>query len=113
MTTTADVIALPVAETTTADVLEDMALRDAPLFEVVPWTHESLGTWEEIAVAYEDFREAVRMRDGLGTGLIHWSEFEPELTCGEKQETAFQLAAEQADYARNVIQHGNQFGGTR
>ena len=111
MTTTADVITLPVAEQSVADLLDAMAERDAPLFEVRPWAHHSLGE-DELALAFEDFREAARMRDGLGTGLIHWSEFEPELRCGERQETAFQLAAEQADYARNVIQHGNQFGGT-
>jgi hypothetical protein len=111
MTATADVITLPVAEQSVADLLDDMAGRDAALWEVMPYAHGDQRDLDEIALAWEDFREAVRMRDGLGTGLIHWSEFEPELTCSEKQETAFQLAAEQADYARNVIQHGHQFGG--
>ena len=41
-----------------------------------------------------------------------WAEVYPDLTCSDRQETALQLACEQADYARNVIQHGNQFGGT-
>lgn len=109
--TLATITPLPVTEQSVADLLDAMAERDARLFEVLPYAHESLDTWDGLALAWEDFREAVRMRDGLGTGLIHWSEFEPELTCSEKQETAFQLAAEQADYARNVIQHGHQFGG--
>ena len=111
MTATADVIALPVAETTVAEVLERMAERGAPLFEVRPWAHSSLSE-EELALAWEDFREAVRIREGLATGMVMWAEVYPDLTCSGRQETALQLACEQADYARNVIQHGNQFGGT-
>ena len=111
MTTTADVITLPVSEQTAADVLDAMAERDAPLFEVRPWASASLSE-DELALAWMDFTEAVRIREGLATGIVMWAEVYPDLTCSDRQETALQLACEQADYARNVIQHGNQFGGT-
>ena len=105
MTATADVIALPVAETTVAEVLERMAERGAPLFEVRPWAHSSLSE-EELALAWEDFREAVRVREGLATGCITWAEVQPELTCTDRQETAFQDACAEADEARERLQHG-------
>ena len=110
MTATADVIALPVAETTVAEVLERMAERGAPLFEVRPWAHSSLSE-EELALAWMGFTEAVRVREALATGELTWHTEYPELTCFDKPDVALQLACEQADYARNVIQHGNQFGG--
>ena len=50
MTTTADVIALPVSEQSVSDLLDAMAERDAPLFEVRPWAHSSL-TEDELAEA--------------------------------------------------------------
>ena len=105
------VITLPVAEQSAADVLDDMAGRDAPLFEVQPWASPSLSP-EHLALAYEDSREAVRIREGLATGMVTWQEVQPDLQCSDRQNVALQLACEQADYARNVIQHGNQFGGT-
>ena len=111
MTTTADVIALPVSEQSVSDLLDAMAERDAPLFEVRPWASSSLAE-EDLALAWSDFTAAVRIREGLGTGWITWQEIFPDLQCSGRQETALQLACEQADYARNVIQHGNQFGGT-
>ena len=111
MTASAEVIALPVAETTVAEVLERMAERDAPLFEVRPWASASLSE-DELALAWMDFTEAVRIREGVATGFITWQEVWPEHKCSDKPDVALELACEQADYARNVIQHGNQFGGT-
>ena len=111
MTTTADVIALPVSEQSVSDLLDAMAERDAPLFEVRPWASASLSE-DELALAWMDFTEAVRIREGVATGFITWQEVWPELKCSDKPDVALQLACEQADYARNVIQHGNQFGGT-
>jgi hypothetical protein len=109
---TADVITLPVAEQSIADLLDDAAAREAPLFEIARYASPLLSA-DALADAWDDLCEAVRVRDGLGTGLIHWSEPYPDLTCFDRQDTALQLACEQTDYARNVIQHGNQFGGTR
>lgn len=105
MTTTADVIALPVSEQSVSDLLDAMAERDAPLFEVRPWASSSLAE-EDLALAWNDFAEAVRIREGLATGCITWAEVQPELTCTDRQETAFQDACAEADEARERLQHG-------
>ena len=105
MTATADVIALPVAETTVAEVLERMAERGAPLFEVRPWTSASL-TEDELAGAWEEYREAVRNGAGLATGWISWQETAPELTCAGRQETALQMACAEADDALRYLLDG-------
>ena len=105
MTTTADVITLPVSEQTAADVLDAMAERDAPLFEVRPWASASLSE-EELAGAWEEYREAVRVREGLATGWISWQETAPELTCAGRQETALQMTCAEADEALRYLLDG-------
>ena len=105
MTTTADVIALPVSEQSVSDLLDAMAERDAPLFEVRPWAHSSL-TEDELAGAWEEYREAVRVREGLATGWISWQETAPELTCAGRQETALQMACAEADEALRYLLDG-------
>jgi predicted CopG family antitoxin len=105
MTTTADVIALPVSEQSVSDLLDAMAERDAPLFEVRPWASASLSE-EELAGAWEEYREAVRVREGLATGWISWQETAPELTCAGRQETALQMACAEADEALRYLLDG-------
>ena len=107
MTASAEVIALPVAETTVAEVLERMAERDAPLFEVRPWASASLSE-EELALAWMDFTEAVRVRNGLATGLVTWAEVWPELTCAGRQEEALQLACAEVDDALRYLMAGTR-----
>ena len=107
MTASAEVIALPVAETTVAEVLEWMAERDAPLFEVRPWASASLSE-EELALAWMDFTEAVRVRNGLATGLVTWAEVWPELTCAGRQEEALQLACAEVDDALRYLMAGTR-----
>ena len=102
---TADVIALPRTEASVAEVLDAMAERDAPLFEVRPWASASLSE-DELALAWEDLREAVRVREGLATGWISWQETAPELTCAGRQETALQMACAEADEALRYLLDG-------
>ena len=107
MTTTADVIALPVSEQSVSDLLDAMAERDAPLFEVRPWASASLSE-EELALAWMDFTEAVRVRNGLATGLVTWAEVWPELTCAGRQEEALQLACAEVDDALRYLMAGTR-----
>ena len=110
MTTTADVITLPVSEQTAADVLDAMAERDAPLFEVRPWAHPSLSP-EQLATAWADYCEQVSIRDGLmDTGrepFIEWSEvYDPDDLGHPRDEEAIAMKCAEADEARAVIQFG-------
>lgn len=61
--------------------------------------------------AFADYAEAVRVRDGLGTGELDWREEYPELTCADAAEEAFQLACARADEALAVLLHGPKGGG--
>ena len=109
MTTTADVIALPVAETTVAEVLERMAERDAPLFEVRPWAHPSLSP-EQLATAWADYCEQVSIRDGLmDTGrvpFIEWSEvYDPDDLGHPRDEEAIACkSSEVRDALRHLLE---------
>jgi hypothetical protein len=89
-----------------ADRIEQEALfAGVALAAIREYAHPSLGD-EELAAAWDDFTEAVRVREALGTGEMGWQEYAPDLTCPGRQETAFQMACEAADEAREVIQHG-------
>jgi hypothetical protein len=110
--TLATITPLPVAEQTTADLLDDAAGRLAPLFEIARYACPAL-TEDELALAWEDLCEAVRVRDGLASGYITWAEVQPDLTCSGRQEEALQMACAEADEARDRLQHGYIRGDAR
>ena len=100
--------AFSVVENTVADVFEDAAAawvpgEDVP-FIVRRFAHPD--SWASLLERWEEYVERVRIRDGLGTGAVSWQEVEPDLTCADRQETAFQMAAGDADVARSAIQFG-------
>ena len=100
-------------ENTVADVFEDAAAawvpgEDVP-FIVRRFAHPD--SWASLLERWEEYVERCRIRDGLGTGAVSWQEYEPDLTCGDRQETAFQMAAADADEARAAIQFGTSQGG--
>ena len=99
---------LGVVETTVADAFEDAAAawvpgEDVP-FIVRRFAHPD--SWASLLERWEEYVERCRLRDGLSTGAVSWQEVEPDLTCGDRQETAFQMAAGDADVARSAIQFG-------
>lgn len=53
------------------------------------------------AIAEVAFLEA--LCDGLATGLIGWAEVMPELTCGNRQETAYREYEQRLDEARERL----------
>ena len=96
------------AENTVADALEDAAAawvpgEDVP-FIVRRFAHPD--SWASLLERWEEYVERCRIRDGLGTGAMSWQEVEPDLTCFDRQEAAFQMAAGDADEARAAIQFG-------
>ena len=97
-----------VVENTVADAFEDAAAawvpgEDVP-FIVRRFAHPD--SWASLLERWEEYVERVRLRDAVGTGVMSWQEYEPDLTCGDRQETAFQMAAGDADVARGAIQFG-------
>ena len=96
------------AENTVADALEDAAAAWVP-GEDVPFIVRRFAppdSWASLLGRWEEYAEWCRIRDGLGTGAVSWQEVDPDLTCGDRQETAFQMAAGDADSARSAIQFG-------
>lgn len=51
------------------------------------------------SLRWEDYVEAVRERDGVATGVIHWSEVEPALVGPDRSEQAHQIACQRFDDA--------------
>ena len=97
-----------VVENTVADAFEDAAAawvpgEDVP-FIVRRFAHPD--SWASLLGRWEEYAERCRIRDGLGTGAITWQEVQPDLTCFDRQEAAFQMAAGDADEARAAIQFG-------
>ena len=102
-----------VVENTVADAFEDAATawvpgEDVP-FIVRRFAHPD--SWASLLERWEEYVERVRIRDAVGTGAMSWQEYEPDLTCTDRQETAFQMAAADADEARAAIQFGTSQGG--
>jgi len=104
MTTTA-----PPDGLTIADLIDMAAQRDVTAAALRRWglAHASLGG-QELSEAWEDLREAVRARDDLGTGAMGWQEYAPDLTCGERQQAAFEMACEAADEALRYLTEGSR-----
>lgn len=108
MTATAGISPLLAAETTVADALEDAATRWTA-GQRIPFLVRRLAApaaRHDLPVLWAEFCGRTRMRDDLGTGVMPWQDAYPDLTCAGRQEAAFQLAAAEADEARNAIQHG-------
>ena len=95
-------------ENTTADAFEDAAAawvpgEDVP-FIVLRFAHPD--SWASLLERWEEYVERVRIRDAVGTGAVSWQEYDEALTCFDRQEAAFQMAAGDADEARAAIQFG-------
>jgi hypothetical protein len=71
--------------------------------------HPSL-TGTALSDAFMDYRDALLTADGLETGCIHWSDFEPELTCASRQEQAWLDACGEADAALSILVNGPRRG---
>lgn len=53
--------------------------------------------------AFADYVEAVRVRDSIECGLLDYTAVDPELTCPDKQDAAYDIAAERANQARRRL----------
>lgn len=71
------------------------------------WCYPSLDG-EDLRLAWEDYLDAVQLRDNVDCGLVDWWHVDPELTCPDRQEAAFQIAAERADLALRVLLYGRR-----
>lgn len=72
------------------------------------WCHPSLDDGVQLHLAWDDYLTAVRLRDDVDCGLVDWPHVDPELTCPDRQEAAFQIAAERADLALRVLLYGRR-----
>jgi len=70
--------------------------------------HPSLSA-DDLAEAWAEFVALTDIRDSLGTGVMSWAEYDPDLRGYDRQEYAHQMACRAADEARSLI----QFGGTQ
>jgi hypothetical protein len=92
--------------------LEDLArLRldgewtDASTRELLALTHRDLDG-EQAWQVFEDLAEAVRLRDGVGEGRIHWREVCPALTGPNFSDDAYDIACGLVDNALQLLVHG-------
>jgi hypothetical protein len=75
-------------------------------FEIGDRAYALLRTPEEGQALLEDYEDAVRVRDGVEAGVVHWSEVEPELVGPRYSEDAFDIAAGRADDAAYALLAG-------
>lgn len=54
--------------------------------------HPSLHGWELVS-AWSEYLDAHRVVEALETGAMGWADFEPELTCADRQDRAAEDAA--------------------
>lgn len=92
--------------------LEDLArLRlddewaDARTRELLATAHRDLDE-EQAWCLFRDLAEAVRLRDGVNDGVIHWREVCPKLTGPNYSLDAYEIACGLVDDALQLLLHG-------
>lgn len=95
-------------------VLETLALArlaeewrveyDLMLLRLVHFSHDNESMWE----AFEDFTQAVRLREGVATGALHWSEVDDSLTGPDRSEAAHDIACDRVTDAARVLLCGRR-----
>jgi hypothetical protein len=55
---------------------------------------------------FEDLVEAIRLRDGVNDGTVHWREVCPKLTGPNYSEDAYEIASGLVDDALQLLIHG-------
>lgn len=102
----------PAAELAAADLLEDEAARWEPgdaVPAVVAWLADPRLDAGDLAGLWAYYAETAQARDRLlgcpGDWRVYYTA--EELGCGDHQETAIDLKAAEADWARTVIQFGH------
>ncbi|NJP24402.1 hypothetical protein FLW53_09340 [Microbispora sp. SCL1-1] len=102
-------------ETTAAERLEDLAVRylnedwtTSDETELYHFAHHDRAE-EAIWALFEDLAEAVRLRNGVGDGTVHWSAVCDELTGWDPSEAAWEIAQERVD----ELTYSLLFGRTR
>ena len=70
---------------------------------VLPFVRERLHLQERIEDKRRELEDAVALAEGLWDGTIHWAQYNPELTCPERQQAAWEDAAAAADWVRKEL----------
>lgn len=73
------------------------------------FAHPSLST-DELAKAWNEFRDAQHTAGELDAGRMIWSDFEPDLQCAGKADRACEDAAMWAAGALDVLVYGERRG---
>ena len=69
----------------------------------LPFVAERLHLQERIEDKRRELEGAVALADGLFDGTIHWEQYDPGLTCMNRQEIAADCAARDADDVRKEL----------
>jgi len=73
--------------------------------QLAAWAHESL-TGPALKAAWLEYRYRLELAADAAEGRLHWSLIDPEMRCGERQQAAVEIAADDAEEALNVLAGG-------
>jgi hypothetical protein len=78
---------------------------DARTRELLTLVHRNLDA-EQAWALFRDLAEAVRLRDGVNDGTVHWREVCPKLTGPNFSDDAYDIACGLVDNALQLLVHG-------
>ncbi|NAS22445.1 hypothetical protein GT755_12210 [Herbidospora sp. NEAU-GS84] len=62
----------------------------------------------QVAERFEAYADAIWFRDAVECGAIGWREVEPELTCDDRQDAAYDIACGWVTAARRALTGGDR-----